>query len=357
MSKENKYILVIGDLHMRESLGYADYLPGQRKKEEQEVLDFIVSESKDCKQIVIIGDALNSKNNTSEVIKRFVEFLKRFEEKQVYILSGNHDKKPDGRTAIDFLQKIDNPDWKVITTAVTGIVYGDMELMFCPYFYKEELGVTDPKAATSQIYERLKTTHAGKKILFVHHAITGSKTSSGATSDLFDEPVLDQKELEGKFDLVVGGHVHKPQVLSKKTFVTGSVYNNEVGETQKYLWKINEEDLSYEQIALPGRKIYKIENPSIADINLLPAGGIVKIMLTDAQFKLNGTEELKILLKKKFDAYLLVEQYPRERKKFHFEEGAFDFSVEKLLEIYAKERKVDINKLKQAFSLINQKHE
>ncbi len=346
-------ILVIGDLHLKESLGYADYLPWRRKNEEKEILDFIVSESKKADRIVIIGDAFNAKNNTSEVIKKFVSFLKRLGDKPVHILAGNHEKFADGRTALDFLKKVDNPNWDVVTDCVKGIIYSDMELLFCPYFYKEELGVTDPKLAVEKIYDRLKTTPGDRKILFVHHAITGSKTQGGVTADLFDEPVLSREALEERFSLIVGGHIHKPQVLSKKTIVTGSVFNNEVGEIQKYIWKINEDDLSVEQVALPGRKIYKIENPSEADIEALPPGGIVKVTLTDMQFKLNGTDELKKTLKKKFDAYLLVEQYPRERKKIHFEDGgAFDFSVESMLKVYAKERKIDINKLERAFTLL-----
>lgn len=55
---------------------------------------------------------------------------------------------------------------------------------------------------------------------------------------------------------------------------------------------------------------------------------------------------------KKFDAYLLLEQYPRERKKVHFEEGMLEFSTEKLLEIYAKEREVDVKKLMLAWDII-----
>ena len=55
---------------------------------------------------------------------------------------------------------------------------------------------------------------------------------------------------------------------------------------------------------------------------------------------------------KKFDAYILLEQFPNERKKVHFEEGMLEFDIEKLLETYAKIKKVDIRKLKVAFELI-----
>ena len=80
---------VVGDMHMREKLGYADYFEDKRTKEKEGVLDYIVDKFKECSAIVFLGDQLNSRNNTSEVIKEFVSFVERFANKEVYILAGN----------------------------------------------------------------------------------------------------------------------------------------------------------------------------------------------------------------------------------------------------------------------------
>ena len=80
---------VIGDLHFRESMSYADYIDDRRAGEKKEVLDFIVNEFSDCPAVVIVGDALNLRNNPSEVSREFVAFIERFFDKELYIIAGN----------------------------------------------------------------------------------------------------------------------------------------------------------------------------------------------------------------------------------------------------------------------------
>jgi hypothetical protein len=48
----------------------------------------------------------------------------------------------------------------------------------------------------------------------------------------------------------------------------------------------------------------------------------------------------------------LVEDYPSARAKTHIQEGAFDFSIEALLKLYAKAKGVDEEKLLKGLSLI-----
>ena len=77
---------------------------------------------------------------------------------------------------------------------------------------------------------------------------------------------------------------------------------------------------------------------------------IIKAIITNKKV---DPEELKNQLSK-FDASLVIEDYPDTRKKAHLEEGAaFDFSIEALLALYAKEKGVDIEKLIKGLALIN----
>ncbi len=82
-------ILAVGDLHFRNELGYADYIPDHREAEKKGVLDFIVKQAKNHEAVVLLGDIFNARNNSSKVIREVVEFIERFEDKEVYMIAGN----------------------------------------------------------------------------------------------------------------------------------------------------------------------------------------------------------------------------------------------------------------------------
>ncbi len=332
-------ILCIGDLHFRESLGYSSYIEDGREGEKKEILDFIVSEVKDCEKVVMLGDQLNARNNTSEVIRAFVEFIERFKDKELYILGGNHEKRGNGKSAIDFLEEIKRPNLHVIIREIKKIG----KMVFCPYFTKTELDAKDTDEGLRKVLEQMPEG----EMLFCHHAISDTLVQSGISTNIFDEIVLPKEELEKRFRLVVGGHIHKPDAYDR-TIVTGSIFNNEVGEDGKCIWKINEETLVYECIKLPGRKIMKIENPTKEYLETIDGKGtIVKIILTDKKIDIADIKKTG----KRFDACIISEQYNTERKK-NKEYELLDFSIENLLIAYSKEKKVDIKKLTEGFNLI-----
>jgi DNA repair exonuclease SbcCD nuclease subunit len=343
METEKNKILCIGDLHMKDFLSYSDYIKDNRVTEEQEVLEFIVKQASDCSSIVFMGDQLNGRINPPQVIKKLVNFLERFENKELIILAGNHEKSGDGKSAIDFLKEVKNKRWII----VSDNLYTLGHKVFCPYFTKAELEAKDNKDATSKIMKKIKDNPG--TILFIHHIISDS-LNAGIKVNLFPEAVLPKKKLEELYKLVIGGHIHTPQEM-EKIIVTGSVFNNEVGETEKYIWKLNEKTLKAEKIKLPGRGVYKFENPTDKDLKI-PKESIIKVTITK-KMTIAEINELKEKLKK-FDAYILLEHLPKERKKIHLEDDGnmLEFDIPQLLKIYAEEKKVDINKLKQAFELI-----
>jgi len=340
---------VIGDMHLREKLGYADYLPDKRIPEKEAVLKFIRKKFEKCDSIVFVGDQLNSRNNISEVIRGFVQFVETFNDKKVYILAGNHEKKGDGKSAIDFMREIDKPNWTIITDDILVTDMNGIKGAFCPYFYKTELEVDTNEKGAKKLMKKLEA--AGEAdIIFHHHAVTDTTTEGGTPTSIFDEIVLSRKALEKKYKLVVGGHVHKPQIVDK-TIVTGSVFTHDAGEVEKSIYIIDEKTLKVETINLPVRPIYKLVDPTEEEIGKLSDNGIAKVELKK---KLNANKlmALKELLEKKLDAYVLLENYEKERKKVHFEEGMLDFSIENLLIEYAKQNKIPKGKLLTAWETI-----
>jgi DNA repair exonuclease SbcCD nuclease subunit len=336
---------VLGDLHFKDNLSYADYIEDRRVGEKKEILDFIVNKFSDCGHIVFMGDNFNSKNNSSSTNRAFVEFLERFSDKQIYIIGGNHEKKGDGTTAIDFLAEVKKDNWHIYTKLPPrqGTVdVGGLKVRFLPYILNSELGCENSKASTKKIMANLD----GGDILFAHHCISGTFFNGVKTEDL-SEVVLPQKELEEKYGLIVAGHIHKAQDYGK-VIITGNVFTTEVGDKEKFIFKINS-DLQVEKIKVPAREIHKIENPTTEQLSSIPKDAIVKVIITN---KTIDPEEMKQKLSR-FDASLLIEDYPNERKKMHIEEGAIDFSIEALLEMYAKDRGVDYQKLLKGLSIIN----
>jgi DNA repair exonuclease SbcCD nuclease subunit len=339
MKKEiNNNILVIGDIHLGR-MGYSDYFSDGRQSEKKEILNFIIEQSASCNQIVFLGDVFNVKNPPSDVIKEFTEFLERLGDKEIYIIAGNHEKKSSGETALDYLREISGKNWNIITREVVKI-NGNV---FSPYFSRTELGAENNDDAVKKLME----TIGEGNILYIHHAI--SKTS--APTEFFNEPVLPKNELEKRFNLMVAGHIHTPFV-SDKTIVTGNIFCSEVGETQRYIYKLDEDTLKVESIELPGRGIFKLTDPTDEDLKKIKKDSIVKVVLTK-QLDVAQLEELKEKLNE-FDAHILISDIPHERKKAHFnkDEKLLEFSIEKLLETYGEMRKIDVGKLRQGFELI-----
>lgn len=336
---------VIGDCHFKDSLSYADYIKDGRRTEKKEVLDFVIKSFKDCDHIVFLGDNFNSKNNSSETNREFVEFLERLGNKELYIISGNHEKKGDGKTAIDFLGEVKKPNWHIFTTPGTITVAGvteTLKLDFLPYVLNSELEVENSEEATKYLMKYL----SGGDILFTHHNITGT-SFNGITTDILKGVVLPKEKLEKKYKLIVAGDIHVPQEYGK-VIIAGSLFTSEVGEHEKFIWKIDD-DMKVKKIKVPGREIHKLENPTLKQLTALPKDSIVKIIVTDKKIDL---EELEIVASG-FDAYLLIIDYPDQRKKMKIEKGAFDFSIDALLHLYATEKNIDYQQLKKGLELIN----
>lgn len=338
----------IGDLHFKDHLSYGDRIADRRDGERVKVLDYIVETLKDCKHVVFLGDNFNSKNNSAETNREFVKFVERFVDKDVYIISGNHEKRGDGTTAIDFLGEIKNrPNWHIFTRPGTvSIPWGrgkTLKLDFLPYMLNSELEVEDYEEASKKILRGLD----GGDILFGHHVVSGMVVN-GLPTDMMKEVVLPKEKLEKKYQLVVVGHIHDPG-YEDKIVQTGSVFTAEVGEREKFI-HIIDKDLKVQRFPLPVRPIIKVESPKIEDLLKIPPGSIVKVVLTEKPYP-GYPEEVKGNLDR-FDASLLIEDYPNSRKKAHIQDGAFDFSIEALLKLYAKEKNVDADRLLKGLQLI-----
>lgn len=333
--------LILGDLHLKNNLSYSEYISDGRVSEKKEILDFIIDQSEDCQHVVFLGDFFDAKNNSSQVNKDAVSFIERFGKKDVYIISGNHSKKGDGTTAIDFLAEVKNKNWHIFTKLNSLEIEGK-KIDFLPYMLSSELKVENYEEATNKVMKDLK----GGDILFAHHAITGT-TFLGIKTDDLREIVLPREKLEAKYKKIFAGHIHVVQE-SEQTIVTGNVFTDVVGDIEKFIWKIDD-SLNVEKIKVPAREIHKLKDPTSKELQKIPKNSIVKVVLTDKKI---DVEEIEKELER-FEAHLFIFDYPNSRKKMKIEEGAFDFSLPALLKMYSEAKNVDLQKLLKGLELLD----
>lgn len=334
MSNINK-LLIIGDQHFKAEMGYADYLRDGRRSEKKSVISYILDMSKQCQGVVLLGDNLNNRNNPSEVIREFVEFVEGFGDKEIFILLGNHEKNGNGKSALDFMKEINKPNWHIVTNKIEKID----NLVFLPYFYKSEAGVSNNEQLKSYIMNNLPEGD----YLFAHHAISGS-----GDGDFFNEVSLPYSELKSRFKRCINGHIHNP--LQFETFTqAGSVFTDQVGEVEKFVYTLDIVNDTITPHLLPNRGIYKLIDPAIEDIKKLPTDSIAKIYINPLRPDYN---EIKELAKSMNINFHIIEKVDKVRGKVSDNADIIDLNINDLLKLYADKNKLSIDLLLEGFDII-----
>lgn len=341
-------ILVVGDQHFRYELPYASLFADGRKSEWEAVKKTIRDAAVSCEAVVLIGDNFNARHNHSSVTKEFVNFLNDFGDKEVHILVGNHERYGTS-SALDFLKALNHKNWHIYDKPTLATVF-DKEAMMIPYMTPALLGVETKEEGMKAITDMFPTSAI--PLAFAHHGITGAKVH-GQMVDLFNEIILPKETMEAHFSHVFAGHIHEKSNIFPSIYMTGNIFTNEMGEHSKSVWIYESHgtiDVSVEEVPLPCRGIYKIVWEERDAKEAIPSSSIVKCYVTNRETPI---EEVKKFLEF-FDASIIIEQYPNERSKVHFENGGLDLSVEGLLEMYAKAKDLSYADLKEGFELIKQ---
>lgn len=334
-------ICIIGDAHFRATLPYSSYFEDGRKAEWDIMLSKIYEVAEGCDVVVQMGDLLNLKNNPSIVIDDVVKFLKGFGETPVHIIRGNHCMQGE-KSALDFLKSTEYPTWHVYTEIVNNVKLGDVTASFVPYLTPSMVGAKDKEEGVGKAIEALLPAD----IMFAHQAISGASIQ-GQMVDMFNEIVFPLEEIEEKYGRIFAGHVHSPQELSNKTTVTGNIFPAEVGEDKKYIFVYDTETKLTEKIELPVRGVYKLTLPG-ANFGLIPVHSIVKCYITDRSVDVEAIRDSMSM----FDASIIVEKYPSEREKMHFDQGALDLSLDNILKVYAEAKNVDYEALQRGMGML-----
>lgn len=337
--------LLIGDLHLSSNLSYYEYVKDGRVNEKKEILNFIINQGVDCDNIIILGDIFNVYNAPSEVIRDFTNFLEKFGDKDIYIIGGNHDSRADGKATIDYLKEIKGKKWHIISGSMEHI--GCM--CFLPYLTNTSLECKNNEEARDKIMEMIGTN----RFLFLHHTVSNLFLTNNVSVNDIPEVILPQEKLSDRFKMIVLGHIHKSQEF-KNVLVTGSIFTHSTDDKEKFIWKLDTETLKKEKIPLPGRTILKIEDPTEKELEKIKEDSIVKVVLNKKLSSIH-LNDLRNKLEERFSekgAYMIIDKTKVIRDRIDYKEGVIDMSIDKLLEIYSKEKEVNLEKLKQGFELI-----
>jgi DNA repair exonuclease SbcCD nuclease subunit len=330
-----KKIGVIGDLHMRDRLRYADLVKDGREEERRLVLDCIVEKTSDCDAIVFLGDQFHSKNPTSKTISMFTAFLERFGNKEIYLLVGNHEIDGDLVSSMDYMMELKNKKWNVIKeiTSLDG-------MCFLPWIPKNTFETRDHGAMIEEIMQKISSNN----LLFAHYAVSGCEIG-GPTVETFNEPVLPMDELQKRFKMVFTGHIHTPKRFGS-IVLCGSVFTADAGEKEKNIYILDTSTLAVETIQLPCRPILNVVDAEIPPIN---SKAILKIEIRDPSICI---EDIKRLTSG-FDGVKITKNIQSERERLvDTSNGIPELDEKNLLETYAKVKKVDLVDLMMGYDLV-----
>lgn len=353
-------ILLVPDLHLGSgtAIGKDLYNTGlnSRIQDQKDLLEFVFKQAKHnfIDRMILLGDIWESPKPDPTVVHIFLEWLiKCSKEFDVDIIQGNHDFIRGGSNKISMLDCIDLTKIKncTIHTSIGSYIEDNFYIVYVPYTDMRQLGARTAdnakialKNQISNVIRKDKPKNC-LKICCGHLALENSFWVGNEISDDHNEIFVTKDMIkELGFDYVFMGHVHKPQILSKKPFMAhiGSLDKTKFtgpDSTDKQIFLFNEDE-TYESIKLPCRNLIDI-TINIPETEQNETEFVINSMkLMNRDFK-NSIARIKI--EANSNEYKYVDR--KKISNFIYKSGAFNISS--ITEIKHSEqvlkKKVDID--------------
>lgn len=270
---EKKYkIIAIADIHIPSFKRITEY-ESKLNTLYEKINEEIESDGKnyDETRILILGDLFNSKNQISNecnvVASTFIRRLQSLA--MVYVIAGNHDlilenqNRLDTITALFTTAQFENSFLLDSATNYTSGIIEDKDIIWALFSIYDDYRAMD--------LSEIRKNNPDKKIIGLFHGTVagavmnnGYGSESGLSDDLFDN-----------CDIVLGGHIHKRQVIRRKgidIIYCGSFMQHDYGESitqHGYLsLTIENGEIKYHYVDVPNDANYvKLEINKTADID------------------------------------------------------------------------------------------
>lgn len=270
--------LIVGDLHLGKGLSIGK--PGigsslnSRIKDQMKLLNWVSEKAIDnnVDSVILTGDICEDPKPDYILIEIFIEFLKNLEvyNIDVEIITGNHDIKRTGshyKSFLDLITAAEIPSIRV-HKYVSTVIKDGVGFTLLPFRDRRSLDCKTDKDAFKKIsdlltYELESIPSRFDRVLIGHLALKGSIFVGDEFDNEANELMCPLSMFAG-YDYVWMGHVHKPQVRSKKPHVAhiGSLDISDFGETdhQKIVVLYDTENPKrYIEIPVPSRPLRKFQ--------------------------------------------------------------------------------------------------
>lgn len=164
---------------------------------------------------------------------------------KIFAIDGNHDLKKVntiGNLQPGWVKFFENDNHLVVITPITPPVpiYKDVMVYGIPYL--------DHNVGLNDTVKNLRLIEGFKNILLLHTDYPGAKDCDGRLVDSVENLNIN---VLNRFDLVLCGHIHKPQRLSKKVYMVGAPLQQRRTDKDTDLgyWEVYE-DLSMNFVSL-----------------------------------------------------------------------------------------------------------
>lgn len=311
--------LIVGDIHLGKGISIGKPAIGSalnsRVADQARLLDWIVDTAIEvnAETLILTGDICEDPKPDYSLVNIFIHFLKKCEVhgKDVHIIAGNHDIKRTGSHYISILDLISSAEMpnthihkQINTVYKDGVCFTLM-----PFRDRRSLNCESNIAALASLAERLPYELADIPpsydcVLVGHLALEGSLFVGDEIDDYANELMCPLEMFKG-YDYVWMGHVHKPQVRTKKPHIAhiGSLDISDFGETDHTKIVVvydTENPNRFTEIPVPSRPLrklaitvppqfdttdYVVEQIELANKTLSLKEAIVKI-----EIKLSGVE-------------------------------------------------------------------
>lgn len=326
--------IILGDVHLGASgsLGKASLGSGLNSRycDQFNLLDWTLEQTinLNASRIILTGDVFDDAKPHPDLVKLFIIWLKRCLDNNidVIIIHGNHDIMRNGQYSSSVLDIVSEAELSNVTvcSSINTVIVDGVGFTLLPFRDRRSFDVQTHDEALQKIREKLIFESASipssyKKVLIGHLAIEGSIYVGNEIDDASNE-IFCPIDLFNDYNFVWMGHVHKPQVLSKKPYVAhiGSMDRSDMGESdhKKIIIHFDPElDNYFQEIEIPTRSLVKISiqvPKDTADVDNFVINTIKeqKIDLKNSIVKVEVqllSQELKSINRKNIDKFLQEE--------------------------------------------------
>ena len=253
----NKVIgIVFSDLHIHD---FNNFNEGKRRTNIafQILIDIGLKSQLYKVPVFFCGDMFNTDQSLSNFIIN--EFTNKFNNSLfkygLYAITGNHDQADiniEGSKSISYIKSFSRVFSNLYCIDFQSIDINDLVVSGIPYItYNLNF---------SQYVSAIKTYPNKKNILLIHTDLYGAKDTDGRIVDSVENLPKDLDSLFKGFDLVLSGHIHKPQKLGKNLYMVGAtnqLRKSDAGGEFGY-WLIYDNMVpKFKPLQYPEFKVYK----------------------------------------------------------------------------------------------------